>query len=177
MVYPTLTDLPSELIDSIARLLDPVGLMSLSLISRRFRQIIILDDKHKVEYLLALECVAEHGRGRLPDTSGLTDALVEHRLKDMRFACTGCIRLLSHTQFEDQFLFAQVYRKPLPGEPVEPEFTSWGSTAQERAEQEEYDPDNWLLQHYLSTLAFLSDPEVDVSEQIERMQGMNIAAR
>ncbi|CAM1503094.1 Fc.00g078700.m01.CDS01 [Cosmosporella sp. VM-42] len=108
--------LPTEIQCSIYRLLDPISLISASQTCSRLRHIIKPTRTHLIERLLALEC--------LPDVGG--PSYVLHRegrpepdwdnpgWTSMRFACSGCLRLLPHTSFNAQHILRLGYRKPMP---------------------------------------------------------------
>lgn len=121
-------ELPTELQCSVIRLLDPIGLISLGQTSRHFRQLIDAKPKHFVERLLALETLVEHG-GITPVFRSRDNDLKPHwtdeRWEDMRWACTGCFRLLSHKHFNNISLLGLRYRKPIPGSPAANILSSW----------------------------------------------------
>ena len=123
-----LESLPGEIQDSIYRLLDPIGLISLSQASSRLRRTIQPTKTHFVERLLALECLPEfggppyvfHPRGNKVDPD-----FDQPEWDSIRLACSGCLRLLHHINFTHQYIARRGFRKPIPGSPAEELITSW----------------------------------------------------
>ncbi|KAF4416243.1 hypothetical protein FACUT_12744 [Fusarium acutatum] len=123
-----LTDFPNEIQCQIIRLLDPVGLISVSQSSRHFRRLINPQKRHLVERLLQVELLTEHGGPTLTYRS--RDSRLEPSWQDaawesMRWACTDCLRLLSHKCFENPSLLRLSYRKPLPNSDAARMITTW----------------------------------------------------
>ncbi|RYP71655.1 hypothetical protein DL769_004649 [Monosporascus sp. CRB-8-3] len=118
---PSLDTLPTEVQCSIFRLLGPVGLISASQTCKSFRGIINPERRHFVERLLALECLEEHGgpsaifRAR---DNALQPNWDDEKWESMRWACTGCLRLLPHRHFDNHSLLRLGYRKPVIGSPA-----------------------------------------------------------
>ncbi|KAF3920821.1 hypothetical protein ABW20_dc0110272 [Dactylellina cionopaga] len=107
--------LPIELQHQIICQLDPIGLISLSLCCRHFRNLISPRRKEQAEYLLALESDKRYGGGILicntsSDGSVYPDWTLE-AWEAQRWACTGCFRLLRHTDFDNHSLLGRAYRK------------------------------------------------------------------
>ncbi|RYP19799.1 hypothetical protein DL765_003145 [Monosporascus sp. GIB2] len=125
---PSLDTLPIEAQCAIFRLLDPVGLISASQTCKSFRGIITLERRHFVERLLALECLEEHGgpsaifRAR---DNALQPNWNDEKWESMRWACTGCLRLLPHRHFDNHSLLRLGYRKPVAGSPAAVTPSSW----------------------------------------------------
>ncbi|KAK8013038.1 hypothetical protein PG991_010413 [Apiospora marii] len=124
--------LPVEIWCSIFRLLDPVGLVAASQACAKFRQIVQPGRVHFVERLLALECQAEHG-GPVPrfhaNNYELEPAWEDEAWTRMRWACSGCLRLLPDAAFDNHSLLRLGYRKPAPGTPSSRAVTSWEASA------------------------------------------------
>ncbi|KAG4283208.1 hypothetical protein FPRO06_09881 [Fusarium proliferatum] len=123
-----LTDFPNEIQCQIIRLLDPVGLISVSQSSRHFRRLVNPQKRHLVERLLQVELSAEHGGPTLTYRS--RDSRLEPSWQDaawesMRWACTSCLRLLSNKFFDNQSLLRLSYRKPLPNSDAAQMITTW----------------------------------------------------
>lgn len=133
MMAPTLTleSLPNELQGAIFRLLDPSGLINVSQTCTRFRAAIRPGRQHFVERLLALECLEEFGgrhiRFRARDNAQ-EPAWDDDTVQGMRWACSHCLRLLSHQHFDNHSLLRLRYRKPEPGSPAALPLTSWEPT-------------------------------------------------
>ncbi|KAH6983183.1 hypothetical protein BKA56DRAFT_643241 [Ilyonectria sp. MPI-CAGE-AT-0026] len=113
----SLEELPTELQCSIVRLLDPIGLISISQASTHFRRLIEPKKKYFVERLLGLEILDKHG-GPSPD--GMEK-------NGVRYAgqCTDCLRLLPHQYFDNHSVLRLGYRKPIPGSLASIAITSW----------------------------------------------------
>ncbi|KAM0487424.1 hypothetical protein ACHAP7_001937 [Fusarium lateritium] len=123
-----LDSLPGEVQCQIIRHLDPIGLISLSQTSSEFRHLINPQKRHFAERLLAFELIPEYGGPTLIFRSQ------DHSLQPkwpgkewdvMRWACTDCLRLLPHKDFDNHSLLRLGYRKPLPGSPAANMITSW----------------------------------------------------
>ncbi|CAH0058449.1 unnamed protein product [Clonostachys solani] len=127
-----LQSLPVEILRCVIRLVDPIGVMSLAQANSYFRRII---DPGKIELgerLLQLETRPEYG-GRLslpgaggtqsPTRRGSSPRDID--LVGRRWACVGCMRLLSHINFDNHSLLKLRYRKPIPGTPAHSPITSW----------------------------------------------------
>uniref|UniRef100_A0A8H7TI73 F-box domain-containing protein n=1 Tax=Bionectria ochroleuca TaxID=29856 RepID=A0A8H7TI73_BIOOC len=128
-----LQSLPVEILRCVIRLMDPIGVLSLAQASSYFRRIIDPGNIELGERLLQLETIPDHG-GRLslpgagfrPQTA--TRAATSVRdidLAGMRWACMGCMRLLSHVHFDNHSLLRLRFRKPIPGTPGHNPITSW----------------------------------------------------
>ncbi|KAJ5542663.1 hypothetical protein N7535_005087 [Penicillium sp. DV-2018c] len=98
--------LPVEILEPIFRLLDPIGLISISQTNSYFRRVVQPKREHFVEWLLALECTARY----------------EHL-----WACTVCLKLLPSLAFLLPGWNRFEYGKPSPGSlAAEPyKYTSW----------------------------------------------------
>lgn len=124
----SLVTLPPELQEKIARLVDPIGLISLRQTNRHFRDLIQVQERQYIERLLAIECRARYGGPPLPffylfarpRWSG--SAFLATR---SRWACAGCVRLLPYHHFQNKFLAEVIWRKPMPGSPAANIITSW----------------------------------------------------
>ena len=127
----SLTTIPVELQCAIIRFLDPIGLISTSQTSRHFRKIIQPSQKHFIERLLQLECDEKEG-GIIPlfdpTTNDLSPGWTTPEWKAMRWACSRCLRLLSHDHFNTQSLLKLAYRKPLPGSTASIHISTWDIT-------------------------------------------------
>ncbi|CAH0044989.1 unnamed protein product [Clonostachys solani] len=125
---PCLPGLPSELVIAIGRLLDPIGLVSLSQSSTLFRRLIPLQKRQLVERLLALECTEEHGGGaptlRVRDQT-LEPAFSEEEWGNYRWACSSCLRLLPHIHFDNRSILRLQNRKPIAGSPAAEPVSTW----------------------------------------------------
>ncbi|KAF4346020.1 hypothetical protein FBEOM_2 [Fusarium beomiforme] len=128
-----LLDFPNEIQCQVIRLLDPIGLMSLSLANRHFRGLINPQRKHLGERLLQLELLPEHG-GIIPIFRSLNRTLDpswhDEAWEFMRWACTDCLRLLSHKHFDNHSLLRLGFRKPRPDSHAASMITSWEPLSQ-----------------------------------------------
>ncbi|KAJ7924063.1 hypothetical protein B0H13DRAFT_1979025 [Mycena leptocephala] len=99
--------LPTEILCAIIRLVDPIGLISLSQSSRAFRALIQPSQNDFVQRLLALELDPALGgtvRFRSRDNNLSPPWDDAEAWKAIRFACVGCMKLLPHTRFSNQNL-------------------------------------------------------------------------
>lgn len=108
--------LPTEVQCSIIRLLDPIALISLSQSNTHFRRLVNPQKKHFVERLLALELLSSYG-GPIPtfrsrDNYIADPSPVDPEWDDIRWACSDCLRLLSHKHFDIHSVLGLGYRKP-----------------------------------------------------------------
>ncbi|KAI5456183.1 hypothetical protein BGZ63DRAFT_96590 [Mariannaea sp. PMI_226] len=132
--YPVISNemsialLPTEVQCSILRLLDPIGLISISQTNRHFRQLVNPKKRHFIERLLALESTVEYG-GITPIFRSRDNTLepdfADERWNDMRWACTGCMRLLHRQYFDTHAILRLKYRKPIPGSVILEALTTW----------------------------------------------------
>jgi hypothetical protein len=124
----TLTSLPVEIQSAIYELLDPISLISVGQTNSQLRSMIQPTRHHFLESLLALEC-DEKGGGLTPilwaNRSGFFPDWNRPEWQTMRWACSGCLRLLPHTAFDNRSLLRLRYRKPIPGSPAATLITSW----------------------------------------------------
>ncbi|KAJ7260175.1 hypothetical protein C8J57DRAFT_1184747 [Mycena rebaudengoi] len=124
----SLPSLPTEILCTIIRLVDPIGLISLSQSSRALRALIQPSRDDFVQRLLALELDPALGgivcfRSR---DNNLTPPWDDAEVwKAIRFACVGCMKLLPHTRFSNQNLLQLRRRKPPPGSREANRITDW----------------------------------------------------
>ena len=120
--------LPAELQCAVIRFLDPIGLISISQSSTHFRALIQPKRRHFVERLLALESLVDHG-GVTPlfrsRDNNLDPDWTNAKWEAMRWACSGCLRLLPHRYFNNHALLQLRYRKPIPGSSAARPMTTW----------------------------------------------------
>ena len=136
MAAPVLT-LPTEIQSAIIRLLDPISLISIAQTNTHFRLLISPEKKHFAERLLELELLPEYG-GPCPifraRDNHLSPGPLDPDWKDIRWACTSCLRLLSHTHFDNHSILRLRYRKPSPPVPgASHAVTSWEPTTHGRS--------------------------------------------
>lgn len=156
------TSIPVELQCAIIRLLDPVSLISTSQTNRHFRKVIQPSRKHFLERLLHLECDEKEG-GIVPlfdpATNDLSPGWTTPEWKAMRWACTGCLRLLPEDQFDNHSLLRLAYRKPSPGSPASTHISTWDVTPkvnpylphtkrEKRSQSEQYIQDKRIRRRY-----------------------------
>ncbi|KAJ5180068.1 hypothetical protein N7492_003278 [Penicillium capsulatum] len=124
----SLTTLPTEIQGAIFRLLDPIGLISISQTNSQLRRLIQPTRSHWFELLLALEGIEEIG-GKTPvfrsRNNQCEPASSSPEWQSMRWACTNCLHLLPSTAFDQHSLLRLCYRKPIPGSPASRLYTSW----------------------------------------------------
>ncbi|CAH0028472.1 unnamed protein product [Clonostachys rhizophaga] len=126
-----LNSLPLELQVEIITNLDPIGLISLSQTSKYFRNFIDPKKREFVERLLQLELTEEFGgpafeyRARYFNELKLVWA--NEPWQAIRWACCGCMRLLSHAHFDNRSLHRLELRKPSSGSSVKT-LTTWRVT-------------------------------------------------
>jgi hypothetical protein len=99
LLFPSL---PTEILCAIIRLVDPIGLISLSQASCAFRALIQPSQNDFVQRLLALELDPALGgivRFRSRDNNLTPPWDDAEAWKAIRFACVGCMKLLPHTVF------------------------------------------------------------------------------
>ncbi|VUC28196.1 unnamed protein product [Clonostachys rosea] len=113
---PSFKSLPRELLIDIVIKLDPIGLISLSQASRYFRAFISPSRRDFVERLLQLELTEEYGGSPFEFHARYHQRLqlfwAGEQWQAIRWACTGCMRLLSHVHFDNKSLLRLKYRKP-----------------------------------------------------------------
>lgn len=123
--------LPTEVLCSVISLLDPIDLISLSQTNQHLRGVIDPQRQHFIERLLALETKIEHG-GITPifrsKDSSLSCHWFDEPWDDMRWACGGCLRLLSHQMFGNHSILRLDTRKPIPGSTAAIPVSSWASS-------------------------------------------------
>ncbi|KAJ5171063.1 uncharacterized protein N7500_003846 [Penicillium coprophilum] len=128
---PSLGSLPVEILCSIFRLLDPIGLMSISQSNSKFRTVVQPQKNHLLERLLELECREEVG-GVTPifrsKDNHLDPVFSSKEWRTMRWACSLCLQMLPNTAFNNHSILRLQYRKPLPGSPAASSYTSWEPT-------------------------------------------------
>lgn len=111
----SLSLLPTEVQCSIVRLLDPVSLISISQASTHFRRLVSPSRRLLVDRLLALETIFDHG-GKSPLFNPCENSLHpgpnDAEWSSIRWACRGCLRLLSDANFDDHSIITLAYRKP-----------------------------------------------------------------
>ncbi|KAJ5787812.1 hypothetical protein N7457_002802 [Penicillium paradoxum] len=127
----SLGSLPVEILCSIFRLLDPIGLISISQTNSKFRAVIQPNRTHLLERLLELECMEEFG-GVTPLFRSMDNCIVpeftDKEWDSMRWTCSVCLRMLPHQAFNNHYLLRLQYRKPIPGSSAANSYTSWEST-------------------------------------------------
>ncbi|KGO47769.1 Uncharacterized protein PEXP_069870 [Penicillium expansum] len=128
---PSLGSLPVEILCSIFRLLDPIGLISISQTSSKFRTVVQPQRIHILERLLELECREEVG-GVTPifrsKDNHIDPDFTSKEWHSVRWACSICLHMLPHTAFDNHYILRLQYRKPLPGSPAATPYTSWEPT-------------------------------------------------
>ncbi|KAJ7197417.1 hypothetical protein GGX14DRAFT_374983 [Mycena pura] len=129
LLFPSL---PTEILCAIIRLVDPIGLISLSQSSRAFRALIQPSRNDFVQRLLALELDPALGgivRFRSRDNNLTPPWDDAEAWKAIRFTCVGCMKLLPHTRFSNQNLLQLRRRKPPPGSREANRITDWEPSA------------------------------------------------
>ncbi|KAL2152824.1 hypothetical protein VTH82DRAFT_3979 [Thermothelomyces myriococcoides] len=149
-------DIPVEVVELIVKQLDPITLISLSQTSRWWRAF-INPTRHDFEQrLLALELTPEHS-GLVPVFDEISQKLSppweSDEWRTARYACCGCMKLLSHMMFDNVAILRRPYRKPSPGsvEAQKMAVTDWERLEpaarwrriRERAAHEEEERERW----------------------------------
>ncbi|KAH7265948.1 hypothetical protein NW759_008015 [Fusarium solani] len=125
-----LDSLPTELQCSFIRLLDPIGLISLSQTSQHFRLLIKPTTGHFVERLLQMETLEEYG-GPMPFLALYLvhpDPLPDE-CNDVCWACTSCRRLLVRQCFGNISIQQPAYQKLMRDSPLYNAPTTWEPVA------------------------------------------------
>ncbi|RSL88555.1 hypothetical protein CEP51_001702 [Fusarium floridanum] len=120
--------LPTELQCSFIRLLDPIGLISLSQTSKHFRHLINPAKEHFAERLLKLETLEEYGGPTPCVHPTIVGCMLDYgqvERNDIRWACTGCLGLLPRRCFNNRSILDFDYQKPMRSSPQLDEPTSW----------------------------------------------------
>ncbi|KAL2193043.1 hypothetical protein P885DRAFT_72525 [Corynascus similis CBS 632.67] len=149
-------DIPVEIVELIVQQLDPITLISLSQVSQSWRTLISPNRHDYVRRLLALELVPEHA-GIVPlfdeFSQKLTPPCESEEWKSVKYACCGCMKLLTHMMFDNPAILRRPYRKPPPGtiEAEKATVTDWERLEpsarwrriQERAARDEEERKKW----------------------------------
>lgn len=148
---------PPEVLCEVIKRLNPISLIRLSQANSFLRQMIKPGKREWVEYLLAIECTKEYGGG-LPvfqrHNHFLKAEETDKRWQGIRWACTGCMKLLSHIHFDNHSLLKVGYRKPIPGTPAADgiltswTITSYGKKWGRKLFNEMSDEQLWHRRHY-----------------------------
>ncbi|CAH0044719.1 unnamed protein product [Clonostachys solani] len=120
----SLCTLPPEMRISIADHLDAKSLLALSLTCTLFRRLIELTSDQRLQILLQLELLDRYGGemriyGQRPEQGGERFATAQ-QIADwgrFRWACSGCVRLLPHLEFDNRSIFGRPYQKPVHARP------------------------------------------------------------
>ncbi|KAJ5213833.1 hypothetical protein N7449_001002 [Penicillium cf. viridicatum] len=136
---PSLGSLPVEILCSTFRLLDPIGLISISQTNSKFRTVVQPQRTHLLERLLELECREEIG-GVTPVFRSRDNYLdPDFTFKEWysaRWACSICLHMLPHTAFDNHYILRLQYRKPLPGSAAASPYTSWEPTREGKSRKQ-----------------------------------------
>jgi hypothetical protein len=149
--------IPDEIFVHVVKQLDPITLITLSQTSQSWRALINPNRHDYNQRLLALELAPEYG-GIVPlfdeDSQTLSPPCESPEWKLNKYACCGCMKLLSHMMFDNDAVLRPAYRKPPPGsveanktnltdwEPMEPSLR-W-RRIQERVAVSEAEREKWL---------------------------------
>ncbi|KAM7187773.1 hypothetical protein V8F20_010830 [Naviculisporaceae sp. PSN 640] len=132
----SITTLPPELLYPIIQGLDPASLISLSQANKFFRWFINPQRTHFVQRLLALELLPEHG-GLVPSFHARENKIIpwtdDPAWDTNRYACPGCLRLLTHRMFDNHSILGLALRKPPPGSEEATRLTDWEPLGDEAA--------------------------------------------
>ncbi|CAG9948247.1 unnamed protein product [Clonostachys rosea f. rosea IK726] len=167
-----LDSLPLELQVEIITNLDPIGLISLSQTSRYFRNVIDPKKREFVERLLQLELTEEFGGPAFEYRARYFDELkflwASEPWQAIRWACCGCMQLLSHVHFDNRSLLRLELRKP-SSEPSEKTLTNWRVTLQgknwsSRDQQSISDEERSRRKRYQIADSYLPSSSFDLSD-------------
>ncbi|KAK0747432.1 hypothetical protein B0T21DRAFT_406062 [Apiosordaria backusii] len=132
--------IPAEILCEIISSLDPIALIALSQASKSLRNFINPIEHDFQQRLLALELLPKYGGAERdlepesPELARLHTSEMRHRGKDWwasnKYACCGCMKILSHSMFDDDDLFDTTTRKPWATGPETRRmaFTDWKPT-------------------------------------------------
>ncbi|KAI9743885.1 MAG: hypothetical protein M1818_002619 [Claussenomyces sp. TS43310] len=123
------SSLPAEIQCQILPFLDPIALISLSQTNRYLRRLISPERSHFVKRLLQLELDFKYG-GIIPRFHAHDNLLLPpcDDLKTwatIRYACSGCLKLLSHKHFDNHSLLRLGLRKPPLGSVAATQLSGW----------------------------------------------------
>lgn len=149
--------IPAEILVHIVMQLDPITLVALSQTSQSWRALINPNRHDYNQRLLALELTPEYS-GIVPlfdEPSNTPSPPFESpEWKLNKYACCGCMKLLSHMIFDNDAVLRPAYRKPPPGsvEANKAKFTDWEPSEpsvrlrriQERVALSEAERGKWL---------------------------------
>ncbi|CAG9946098.1 unnamed protein product [Clonostachys rosea f. rosea IK726] len=125
-----------ELQHKIIPHLDPIGLVSLSQSCRYFRRLIDPGRKEFAERLLQVECLERYGGTtvlcHIPEDGKLKPIWDLNDWEAHRWACTACVSLLPHTDFDNHYILGNAYRKPPFTSPAANPTTSWLPSLREK---------------------------------------------
>ncbi|KAK4447169.1 hypothetical protein QBC34DRAFT_410041 [Podospora aff. communis PSN243] len=123
-----LSTLPTEVLCVIISHLDPISLIAIAQTSRAFRTIVSPSRDDFVQRLLALELLPEFG-GIVPIFRGRDNALTPPwncpEWRTNKYACSLCLKLRSHTWFDNHSILRLGMRKPPPGSREASKTTDW----------------------------------------------------
>ncbi|KAN0099038.1 hypothetical protein V8E51_014701 [Hyaloscypha variabilis] len=103
--------------------LTSTSLISLSQTSQHFRQLIDPQRKDFVNRLLELECTPECGG----EVTINEHAKIVIPLGTVSYACTNCLKIIPHTDFDNHALLRLRFRKPPPESRVSQQLCGWMS--------------------------------------------------
>ncbi|KAJ5542665.1 hypothetical protein N7535_005090 [Penicillium sp. DV-2018c] len=139
--------LPVEILEPIFRLLDPIGLISISQTNSYFRKVVQPKREHFLERLLALECTPRY----------------EHL-----WACSHCLRMRPlHAGFPlEVWMRGLAYSKPPPGSLAAEsyKYTSWEPSGDVRHRQCAEETRDFMEEHDIETRYYLSSLSADREE-------------
>jgi hypothetical protein len=115
--------LPIELQIQIIPLLTSTSLIALSQTNRHFRRLIDPQKRQFVNRLLELECFPEYGG----EVTINEQAKIIVPPGYVAYACTYCLKILSHTHFDNHSLLRLRFRKPPPESRVGQQLCGWSS--------------------------------------------------
>jgi hypothetical protein len=123
-----LFSMPVEVLCAIVVLLDPISLIAASQTSRALRTFIEPTRHDFIQRLLALELLPESG-GIVPllraRDSAITPPMGSPEWRRNKYACSLCLKLRSHTWFDNHSILRLRLRKPPPGSPEATKLTTW----------------------------------------------------
>ncbi|VUC31054.1 unnamed protein product [Clonostachys rosea] len=133
----SLFSLPAEIRLAIAGHLDAKSLLALSFTCSLFHRLIQFTSEQRLQILLRIELLDRYGGkmgiyGHRPEMGGERFATGQ-QIADwgrFRWACSGCLRLLPHLEFDNRFIFGKSYQKPVPTRPCD-RVWSWDSRPDE----------------------------------------------
>jgi hypothetical protein len=159
-IYAMLS-LPIDIQVLILPLLNSASLISLSQTNRHFRQLINPQKKQFMNRLLELECLPEYGG----EVTINEHAKIIVPSEEVSYACSYCLKIVSHTRFDNHALLRLRFRKPPPESRAGQQLCGWTSgDAKAQGLKRQADLRNDTLGNWLRQNAYSDIPELKLVE-------------